>query len=167
MWLKFIDCGFQISHWDWDSVVAASNLPVSNTYPSATFIIWMDYTVTMSPFWKGLYLDCSNSDGLYTPQAPAFPTWHCWVWHQDNELEVWWCLSWLTELCESPQSKIHARHVWVHLLEETSVSLNIMSFMLLIDDSALVVKTYTLLWIEAHWLLSPFPLQGFVQLRLF
>lgn len=120
----------------------------------------MDYIVTVSPFWKDLYLDCSNCDGLYTPQALAFPTWHCHKQHQDNELEVQWCLSWLTELCESPQSKRHARHAWVHLLQETSVSLNITSFILLTDDSALVVKTYTVLWIHAHWLLSHVPSQG-------
>lgn len=63
---------------------------------------------------------------------------------QDNEQELQWCVSWLTELCKNSQSKQDACYAWVHLLLETNVFLKIK---ILADDSALVNENHTILWI--------------------
>lgn len=70
--------------------------------------------------------------------------------HQYNELELQWCLLWLTELCRSTQSKRDVCYAWVHLLMETNVYLKIKFFILLADNSALINEKYTIFWIEIH-----------------
>lgn len=60
--------------------------------------------------------------------------------HQDNEQDLQWCLSWLTELCKSTPSKRHVCHAWVHLLLKTNVHLKIKFLILLADESAMLMK---------------------------
>lgn len=58
--------------------------------------------------------------------------------HQDNEQELQWCLSSLTELRRSTQSETDVCYAWVHLLMETNVYLKIKFLVLLADDFALM-----------------------------
>lgn len=62
--------------------------------------------------------------------------------HEDNEQELPWCLSWLTELHKSTQSKIDVCYAWVHLLLQTNVFLKIKFLVLLAGESALVNENY-------------------------
>lgn len=62
--------------------------------------------------------------------------------HEDNEQELQWCLSWLTELHKSTQSKIDVCYAWVHLLLQTNVFLKIKFLVLLAGESVLVNENY-------------------------
>lgn len=122
----------------WDSVVVTWNKYFKCCFLKEYFYVklvrWMMWhyvkRLTLRPFWAA-------EASIHLCFGLSYPG----LSHQDNEQDLQWCLSWLTELCKSTPSKRQVCHAWVHLLLKTNMHLKAKFLVLLADESAMLMKT--------------------------